>query len=112
MSPNSCPYCGAPLLKLKHESERMRWVEFACGSTTSTHAELGVRKWQAPQCARYVRVRISQLKRMAELAEDLALCWRVDCTKANIRHNRRLRGFLAACTREIDHLRNPMEPKA
>lgn len=53
MSRDTCPYCGAPKYADVHGQ---RW--YRCITTAS---DLGTN--QSPECARYVRTRISQLTR-------------------------------------------------
>jgi hypothetical protein len=87
MTPDTCPHCGAP-----------GCVTFACGSEWEEGKLV-----QSPECARYVRVRISQLRRMAEQAFRV---WdRLPPGKKTIRHAQQLDHFRCACLREIDRLR-------
>lgn len=100
MTPDTCPHCGAPL------DGQNGW---ACGTFQSFDR---VRWWpvQSPECARYVRTRISQLKRMA----DCAHAWIAIIDQADRhggdgtwcdRNRPRFVRLLAACLREIDRLR-------
>lgn len=61
MTPDTCPHCGAPL------DGQNGW---ACGTFQSFDR---VRWWpvQSPECARYVRTRISQLKNDRALGDAL-----------------------------------------
>ena len=68
---------------------------------------------QSPECARYVRVRISQLKRMADLVKDRSQGWDNILAAAmdgypdswRWRWLDRMRRLHSACLREIDRLR-------
>lgn len=88
MTPDTCPYCGAP-----RSGEGRKRIYWSCGTNSAR---------QGRQCARYVRTRISQLRRMAHTAWLRAahhpLCL------VNGRRDRYNR-FAAACLREIDRLR-------
>ncbi len=85
MTPDTCPYCGAP--RSGEGRERIYW---SCGTNSAR---------QGRQCARYVRVRISQLKRMAHIAYRASIMCRKERDRA------RMERFLDACLREIDRLR-------
>lgn len=99
IAPTTCPHCGAP-----HRSGHLFWMDWHCG-TQAMRVETS-EAWtldQSPECARYVRTRISQLKRMAERADALLVslhrfAW-------NIRRSYRMANFKDACLREIDRLR-------
>ncbi len=120
MTPDTCPHCGAPL-----ENAYPGYALWLCGSSRIDFAGVGFTKVQSPECARYVRTRISQLKRMAADLDNMNLggfysrCLRYAC---KVRDNgsgreqeslsRRVTRFycvrrllLAACLREIDRLR-------
>ena len=95
MSPNSCPYCGAP-----HRSGNLYWMEWDCRTQADRLDLRG--PWthdQSPECTRYVRVRISQLRRMAHIAYRASIMCRKERDRA------RMERFLDACLREIDRLR-------
>lgn len=99
MTPDTCPYCGAP--RSGEGRERIYW---SCGTNSAR---------QGRQCARYVRVRISQLRRMADAARSwIAIMDQSDSFSADepgaewIKRNRlRLDRLLSDCLREIDRLR-------
>ena len=96
MTPEYCPYCGARTSL--HLGDFRRYL---CGSVAQGHVHA-----QDRACARYVRVRISQLRRMAHTAWLRAAHHPLALVRE--RYNR----FAAACIREIDRLRTTMEPKA
>jgi len=102
MTPDTCPYCGA-----EKAADGREWRWWVCGSH-STGAP-GIH-WQSPQCARYVRVRISQLKRMeamSHLVEHDALSRYSGFSGAHRYYVlvARFGAFQRACLREIDRLR-------
>ena len=63
MTPDTCPYCGAPSFV-----RGRNYIEWTCGSSNER---------QSPECARYVRTRISQLRRMADLIQMRLGGWRM-----------------------------------
>jgi hypothetical protein len=69
-------------------------MEYQCGSWAAGRTA----RIQSPECARYVRVRISQLRRMAECAY---LKWMDSSSKRSFR----LWDLSEDCLREIDRLR-------
>ena len=94
MTPDTCPHCGAP-----KRCPSCAGMEYQCGSWAAGRTA----RIQSPECARYVRVRISQLRRMAEQAFRV---WdRLPPGKKTIRHAQQLDHFRCACLREIDRLR-------
>lgn len=98
--PDTCPYCGAPRCA-EPNGTRKHWQ---CGSyrVWSVEMQEGV-NIQSPECARYVRTRISQLRRMADAAFRV---WHtLPHGRQKARHAARLTRFRAACLREIDRLR-------
>lgn len=86
MTPDTCPYCGAP--KRAEGRERIYWD---CGTNSAKQSEL---------CARYVRTRISQLKRMSEKA-----LYYIRSGLDGEEKTERRSCFYDACLREIDRLR-------
>jgi hypothetical protein len=105
MTPDTCPHCGAP----------KRWpscagMEYQCGSWAASNGA----KVQSPECARYVRTRISQLKRMST-ASALHDAFRRHCEWSMLRRPtiesheldpwEKLVRFRQRCLREIDQLR-------
>lgn len=94
MIPDTCPYCGA-----KRTIRGILQTYYACG--TAACAKDGEPSFgQSDNCARYVRTRISQLKRMAELIYETN--WQIgNC----IKNESRIKRFRSACLREIDRLR-------
>lgn len=93
MTPDTCPYCGAP-----KRYNACAGIEYSCGSWAADNGA----KVQSDNCARYVRTRISQLRRMAQRAEEMTrwVWWR----RSKSKHDRVVR-FRATCIREIDRLR-------
>lgn len=66
MTPDTCPYCGTPR-PTSSDFVPAYAKSWRCGTLATRGSE--VAKWritQSPECARYVRVRISHLRRMAE----------------------------------------------
>jgi len=61
MTPNTCPHCGANR-EVRIDDEG--YTRYRCQTTYSCKLLM-----QSVGCARYVRMRISQLRRMAELAK-------------------------------------------
>jgi hypothetical protein len=105
MTPDTCPHCGAPL-----ENAYPGYALWLCGSSRIDFAGVGFTKVQSPECARYVRTRISQLKRMADCARSwIAIIDQADRHGAESawcdRNCPRLERLLTACLREIDRLR-------
>jgi len=109
MTPDTCPHCGA-----EPQGASRGWEQWFCG----THwIEVAPGRWkthQSPECARYVRTRISQLRRMAEGAASA----RNRAGYYSEKHRgeflsierdeairSRLQQFQNACIREIDRLR-------
>lgn len=65
MTADTCPFCGAPMIRTS--GTRIYW---ACGSWRLWSIEMQEgATYQGEQCARYVRTRISQLRRMARCAD-------------------------------------------
>lgn len=92
MTPDTCPFCDAAKYRDVHGQ---RW--FSCLTTATDRSTQ-----QSPECARYVRTRISQLRRMAHTAWLRAAHHpRALVNGRRKRYNR----FAAACLREIDRLR-------
>jgi hypothetical protein len=103
MTPDTCPHCGAP-----------RYVNgYSCGSLYTWDLSM----WklvQSPECARYVRTRISQLKRMST-ASALHDAFRRHCEWSMLQRPtfenheldpwEKLVRFRQRCLREIDRLR-------
>lgn len=90
MTPDACPFCGAPVEG--RGRERIYWV---CGTNSAK---------QSPECARYVRTRISQLRRMADCAEYAAWAMENACEEDRdwaAKHRPRMLRFHASCSREI-----------
>jgi len=84
MTPDTRPYCGAPLVP-----EAEEWYE--CGTNWMS---------QSPECARYVRVRIAHLRRMIQCAWG---DW--DRHFNTPKQDERIERFARACLRKIDRLR-------
>ena len=99
MTPDTCPHCGAP-----HLSDKLHRIQWECLSQANrVHLRSPWAVSQSRQCARYVRTRISQLKRMAHTAwlrkdyprsAPISFCRRGQYDR-----------FASACLREIDRLR-------
>lgn len=68
MTPDTCPHCRSPR-RDERSGTRKHW---SCGTyhVWSIEMQEGA-LFQGEQCARYVRTRISQLKRMAEAIPDM-----------------------------------------
>lgn len=108
MTPDTCPYCGA-----KRTIRGILQTYYACG--TAACAKDGEPSFgQSDNCARYVRTRISQLRRMERIVRILANCHRYLWRKANAtlreqsvgrRKEPRYRRLADAILREIDRLR-------
>jgi hypothetical protein len=107
MIPDACPYCGAPIYA------GVVYPVYAC-RTTRTRNGIGEGiTFQSPECARYVRTRISQLKRMADIAfarmqrfRDVIMFGydqddRIWCS----RHRPKYKRLFFAAKREIDRLK-------
>lgn len=113
MSRDACPYCGAPGIDVQD-----KWYlhEWRCGTFASRANTLAELSWgrgtQSPECARYVRVRISQLRRMARCADkrmDELLDLDADDNGFSQgfywRWFGRFTAFRDACLREVERLR-------
>ncbi len=101
MIPDTCPYCGAPTLLAPGG---MR--PFRCGTALYPPKHDAVH--QSPECARYVRTRISLLKRMARAALDREMWHKRRIVMHWDRHHQRSVKFStlrSACLREIDRLK-------
>ena len=93
MIADACPYCGAA-----KRYPSCAGMEYGCGSWA---AENGA-KVQSTECARFIRLRISQLRRMAHTAWLRA----GHSLNANLRRKRsQYDRFAAACLAEIERLR-------
>lgn len=102
---DACPYCGAA-----KRYAACAGIEYRCGSWA---AENGA-KVQSTECARYIRLRISQLRRMAEACKSL-FSRAIETSERRapefppaeriIAINTRIRRFRAACLAEIERLR-------
>jgi hypothetical protein len=108
MTPDTCPHCGAPVEHLMYRASI-----YQCGSVREQVGQ-GDATTQHPECARYVRTRISQLKHMAKVASDRAFMLSIRSLNyreedpAAMRLDRKsdqLKRFSSACLREIDRLR-------
>lgn len=108
MTPDTCPHCGAELL----DEVPGHWRQWGC--STVEYLNVGAPFLRpSPECARYVRTRISQLKRMAESCEVRFDRWCNGYILAEERfpewwiHRRhdQYRRVAAACLREINRLR-------
>lgn len=97
MTTDTCPFCGASVYA------GVAYPVYACRTVRTRDVAREDVALQSPECARYVRTRISQLKRMAEQAFRV---WdRFLSGRKNIRHAQRIDRFRRACLREIDRLR-------
>lgn len=93
MIPDTCPYCGA-----KRTIRGILQTYYACG--TAACAKDGEPSFgQSDNCARYVRTRISQLRKMISCA------WSIWDRTFSPRHCGQIERFVDACLREIDRLR-------
>lgn len=90
MTPDTCPHCGAPAIDLLP-------LTYACGTWHYGGGDYG---GQGDLCARYVRTRISHLRRMIQCAWG---DW--DRHFNTPKQDERIERFVAACLREIDRLR-------
>lgn len=93
MTPDTCPFCGAP-----KRYAACAGMEYSCGSWAAGNGA----KVQSDNCARYVRTRISQLKRMSQRASVVA-SWAL-IHGSETQHNRVVR-FRFACLRKIDQMK-------
>ena len=106
MIADACPYCGAA-----KRYPSCAGMEYGCGSWA---AENGA-KVQSTECARYIRLRISQLRRMADLIDEKTREWGriLDGVPKEYRMEgswrrrwmRRMRALRTACLAEIERLR-------
>ena len=104
MTPDACPFCGAPKRIMDEGAD---YVRYACGSVVFAGISA-----QDPECARYVRTRISQLRRMAEACEVRFERWSNGSVLAETRfpewwihrRNDQYRRVASACLREITRL--------
>lgn len=104
MTPDACPFCGAPR---PTSSDYVPWYakSWRCGTVALRASE--VMSWsltQSPECARYVRTRISQLRRMAHTAW-LRAGHPLNADSRWYRKRSQYNRFAAACLREIDRLK-------
>ncbi len=102
MTPDTCPHCGAPQIPVPAS-----FIRFSCGTKISGWQP---RPDQSPECARYVRTRISQLRRMeamSHLVEREALSRYSGFSGAHRYYVllARFGAFQRACLREIDRMR-------
>lgn len=110
MTADTCPFCGAPMIRTS--GTRIYW---ACGSWRLWSIEMQEgATYQGEQCARYVRTRISQLRRMAGAcgyARERAVYYSEKYRRELPSYERheairsRLERFLHACISEINRLR-------
>ena len=108
MTPDTCPHCGAP-----HLSGNLYWKEWDCRTQADRLDLRGPWTYdQSPECARYVRVRVSQLKRMARCADKrMGELLDLDADDNGFsqgfywRWFGRFTVFRDACLRKIDRLR-------
>lgn len=104
MTPDTCPHCGAARIPLPAS-----FIRFSCGTRWGGWQP---EPTQSPECARYVRVRISQLKRLARCA-DKRMDELIDLDADDNGFSQgfywrwfgRFTAFRDACLREIDRLR-------
>jgi len=91
VSPDTCPFCGA-----RRHVVLSGQIEWECGSY---HFFRNRAPQQTETCARYVRTRISQLRKMISCA------WSIWDRTFSPRHCGQIERFVDACLREIDRLR-------
>jgi hypothetical protein len=109
MIPDTCPYCGSPIYA------GVAYPIYAC---RTTHYGIGeIITLQSPECARYVRTRISQLRRMAEYSRSLMVVRAYEFARSReggLRYitpkradaiRERAKRFRDACLRKIDRLK-------
>lgn len=94
MSPDTCPFCGASVYA------GVAYPVYACRTVRTRDVAREDVALQSPECARYVRTRISQLKRMISCA------WSIWDRTFSPRHCGQIERFVDACLREIDRLRS------
>ena len=106
MTPDTCPYCGAPI----HAG--VSYPVYACRTVRTRDGSGKDVALQSPECARYVRTRISQLKRMADaigawviMAVSTSEICDLSKYALDVRKMEKLQRLHGRILREIDRLR-------
>lgn len=104
----TCPHCGAPRNGSPNYVPHYM-ISWRCSTLAIRDSEATPwRTIQSPECARYVRTRVSHLRRVMDCAESRACAMENACPEDAewaAKHRPKMVRLANACRRELDRLR-------